>query len=63
MSVVEVLRPAYMKLNAWMDVNALEDFLKRSQSANFAFGDQWARLLSLECALRAVERGRQAAGL
>jgi hypothetical protein len=52
-----------MKLNAWMDVNAIEDFLKRSQAASFAFGDQWARLLSLECALRALERGRQTAGL
>jgi len=61
--VVEILRPANMKLNAWMDVNALEDFLKRSQGTSFAFGDQWARFLSLECALRAVERGRQAAGL
>jgi hypothetical protein len=61
--VVEVLRPAHMKLNAWMDVNALEDFLGRSQGASFAFGDQWARLLSLECTLRSVERGRQAAGL
>ena len=59
--VADVLRPAGMKLNAWMDVSALEDFLKRSQETNFAFGDQWARLFSLECALRAVERGRQAA--
>jgi len=59
--VADVLRPAGMKLTAWMDVSALEDFLKRSQKTNFAFGDQWARLLSLECALRAVERGRQAA--
>jgi hypothetical protein len=52
-----------MKLNAWMDLPALENFLKRSQGTNFAFGDQWARLLSLECALRAVARGRRATGL
>jgi hypothetical protein len=54
----ELLRPASMKLSAWFDSLSLEEFLRRSQRENFPFGDQWARLLSLECALRA-NTGRQ----
>jgi hypothetical protein len=50
--VRELLRPANMKLSAWVDSVALDDFLKRSEREDFSFGDQWARLLSLECALR-----------
>jgi hypothetical protein len=57
--VRELLRPANMKLTAWLDSAALEDFLKRSQTEDFLFGDQWARLLSLEFALRVATRARQ----
>jgi hypothetical protein len=57
--VRELLRPANMKLSAWLDSVALEDFLKRSERENFSFGDQWGRLLSLECALRVATRARQ----
>jgi hypothetical protein len=57
--VRELLRPANMKLSAWLDSVALEDFLKRSEKEDFSFGDQWGRLLSLECALRVATRVRQ----
>jgi hypothetical protein len=54
--VRETLLPGTMKLSSWLDPSALESFLKRSTQRDFAFGDQWARLLSLECALRAADR-------
>jgi hypothetical protein len=57
--VRELLCPANMKLTAWLDSAALEDFLKRSHKEDFLFGDQWARLLSLEFALRVATRARQ----
>jgi hypothetical protein len=57
--VQELLRPANMKLSAWMDSAALEDFLKRSQGENFQLSGQWGRLLTLECALRVATRQRQ----
>jgi hypothetical protein len=55
----ELLRPANMKLSAWVDSVALENFLKRSEREDFSFGDQWGRLLSLEFALRVATRARQ----
>jgi hypothetical protein len=57
--VKEVLRPATMELAASLDSAALEDFLVRSQRQDFAFGEQWARMLSLECALRAAKSARK----
>jgi len=56
--VRELLRPASMKLSSWVDAVALQNFLKRSEREDFSFGDQWARLLSLECALRVATRAR-----
>ncbi len=56
--VKELLRPATMKLCETLDRTALAGFLERSQQKDFAFGDEWARILSLECALRAAGRGR-----
>lgn len=56
--VRELLRPAKMKLSASLDSFALADFLKRSQGVSFSFGDQWGRLLSLECAIRVATRPR-----
>ena len=57
--VQELLRPANMKLSAWMEPAALEDFLKRSRGENFQLSGQWGRLLTLECALRVATRQRQ----
>src|ERR1700683_5368 len=57
--VKEVLRPATMELAASLDSAALEDFLVRSQRQDFALGEQWARMLSLECALRAAKSARK----
>jgi hypothetical protein len=57
--VRELLRPSNMKLSACVDSVALENFLKRSENQEFSFGDQWARLLSLECALRVATQARQ----
>jgi hypothetical protein len=58
--VRELLRPASMKLSAWVDSAALQNFLERSERQDFPFGDQWARLVSLECALRVASQVRQA---
>ena len=57
--VRELLRPANMKLSTWVDSVALENFLRRSEKEDFSFGDQWGRLLSLECALRVAMPTRQ----
>jgi hypothetical protein len=57
--VKEVLRPENMELAASLDSIALAGFLTRSQRVEFAFGEQWARVLSLECALQAANRARR----
>jgi hypothetical protein len=57
--VKEVLRPANMELAASLDSAALAGFLTRSQRVEFPFGEQWARVLSLECALQAASRARR----
>jgi hypothetical protein len=54
--VRELLRPANMKLGAWMDAAALENFLKHSQEENFQLDGQWGRLLTLEYALGVAVR-------
>ena len=54
----ELLNPASMKLGSWLDATSLSSFLKRSKEAGFPFSDQWARLLTLECALRFVNRAQ-----
>jgi hypothetical protein len=57
--VKEVLRPEKMELADSLDSIALAGFLIRSQQRQFAFGEQWARVLSLECALQAAKRARR----
>lgn len=57
--VREVLHPANMAVGTSLDQNALGNFLARSQQRDFAFGEQWARILSLECALQAAKRVRR----
>jgi asparagine synthase (glutamine-hydrolysing) len=56
--VKEFLRPEKMELNRSLDSTALAGFLMRSQQEAFGFGEQWARILSLECALQAIKRAR-----
>jgi hypothetical protein len=57
--VKEFLRPKKMELSRSLDSTALANFLIRSQQPGFALGDQWARILSLECALQAINRARK----
>lgn len=53
--VRDALDPALMRLTCLIDQSKLADFLGRAKQRDFAFGDQWARVLTLECALRALE--------
>ena len=55
-AVKDLLLPAKMKLSGWLDPVALEAFFQRSQQPGFSFDEQWARVLSLELALRAAGR-------
>jgi hypothetical protein len=54
--VKELLRPEKMELSRSLDSTALANFLIRSQQAGFGFGEQWARIVSVECALQAINR-------
>jgi hypothetical protein len=51
-AVRELLRPATMRLGAWLSVENLQAFLSTSQQPSFPYEQQWSRLLSLELALR-----------
>ena len=53
--VRETLKPARMRLSALIEEPVLARFLARAERTDFAYGDQWARVLTLECALRALE--------
>jgi hypothetical protein len=55
-AVKDLLSPAKMKLSRWLDPAALEAFFQRSKQPDFSFDEQWARVLSLELALRAAGR-------
>jgi asparagine synthase (glutamine-hydrolysing) len=59
--VRELLNPATMRLGRLLDPPAVADFLRRSREPGFGFDGQWARLLSLEYALRVLEGARQQA--
>jgi hypothetical protein len=50
-AVRALLRPASMRLSDWLGVERLATFLAASQQPGFPYEQQWARLLSLECAL------------
>lgn len=56
--VEQLLTPAKMQLAAYVDPAALGNFLTRSRQKGFPFAEQWARILSLECALQAAARAR-----
>ena len=56
--VQELLRTSNMKLCGSLDASALARFLERSKQKSFGFGEEWARVLSLECALRVAARVR-----
>jgi hypothetical protein len=56
--VQELLRPSNMKLSGSVDSSALTSFLERSKQKDFQFAEQWARVLSLESALRVANRAR-----
>jgi hypothetical protein len=56
--VQELLRPSNMKLSESMDSSPLTSFLERSKEKDFDFAEQWARVLSLECALEVAHRAR-----
>jgi hypothetical protein len=53
-----LLRPSNMKLCRTMDTSALAGFLERSKQKSFDFAEQWARILSLECALTVADRAK-----
>ena len=53
-AVRELLQPTTMQLRDWLGRERLQVFLDASQQLNFPYEQQWARLLSLECALRAA---------
>lgn len=53
--VHSLLKPTTMRIASHLDPAALSNFLARSRESGFSFSDQWARLLSLECTLRALD--------
>jgi len=53
--VQKFLDPRDMHLAAALDVAALAAFLDRSKATAFPYGDQWARVLTVELALRELE--------
>jgi hypothetical protein len=53
-AVREVLQPVTMQLRDWLSKERLQTFLNTSQQPSFSYEQQWARVLSLECALRAA---------
>jgi hypothetical protein len=59
-AVREVLRVENMRLADFLDRDALHRFLSISREASFSFDGAWARLLSLELALRAQSHARLA---
>lgn len=53
-AVRELLQAERMLLRDWLGVERLRAFLTAAQQAAFPYEQQWSRLLSLECALRAA---------
>ena len=58
--VRETLNPARMRLTSLIEEPVLAGFLASAERTDFAHGDQWARVLTLECALRALDAGSRA---
>ncbi len=55
----ETLNPSAMRLNSLIDSFRLRDFLDSSRQPHFAYDLQWRRVLSLEMALRDVQKENQ----
>ena len=51
-----LLEPTSMRVAAVLDAAGLSEFLRRAQLADFAFDEEWGRILSLEITLRALEQ-------
>jgi asparagine synthase (glutamine-hydrolysing) len=61
-AVRALLDPRSLHLSVLLDPAALDNFLRRSQNPAFAFGAQWNRLLTVECAVSALhEAGKRTA--
>ncbi len=56
--VRELMNPETMRVRTLLDPVALRHFLVLSQREDFAFNEQWNRLLSLEYTLQVLERAR-----
>jgi hypothetical protein len=56
--VRNLMHPAGMRISQLVDKTILSDFLKHSQQLHFPFGDQWARVLSLEYTLHVLNSVR-----
>ncbi len=52
----ELLNPKEMRIAKILDPSGLPEFLQRAQQQDFAFDEQWARILSLEITLRTLEQ-------
>ena len=56
--VQDLLNAATTRLDSMVDRTVLGKFLQQSQESTFTLHDQWARLLTLEYALRVGEQCR-----
>jgi hypothetical protein len=54
--VRELLHPPTMRLSRYADPANLAEFLRRSQESGFPYDGQWGRVLTMEIALRKLER-------
>jgi hypothetical protein len=57
--VREALRADRFLSVSLFDASALAGFLRSSESEQFAYSKQWARILTLECALRALHEAKR----
>jgi hypothetical protein len=51
-----LLNPNDMRVAGVLDAGGLAEFLRRGQLADFAFDEEWGRILSLEITLRTLEQ-------
>ncbi len=52
----ELLNPKEMRIAKILEPDALSEFLRRAQQQDFAYDEQWARILSLEITLRTLQQ-------
>lgn len=55
--VKSLLEPKTMRLGLVLDMDGVAEFLRRAREKEFAFDEEWARILSLEVTLRTLEDG------